>query len=65
MRWQSDTIVCYLHTTAKSFTEVLSAGMIEHGTYALIPPAHAGNWFQAAHKESKGPFSKGFWVPGT
>ena len=42
-RWQSDTILRYLHTTEKSFTEGLSAKMFEHGAYALIPPTHAGN----------------------
>ena len=24
VRWQSDIMLCYLHTTAKSFTEVLA-----------------------------------------
>ena len=42
-RWRSDTIIHYLHTTAKSFTKVLSSKMFEHGAYALIPPAHTGN----------------------
>ena len=42
-RWQSDTMLHYLHTTAKSFTKVLSSKMFEHGAYALIPPAHTGN----------------------
>ena len=41
-RWRSDTIIHYLHTTAKLFIEVLSAEMFEHGTYALIQPMHAG-----------------------
>ena len=42
-RWWSDTMLRYLHTTAKSFTEGLWAKMFKHGAYALIPPAHAGN----------------------
>ena len=42
-RWRSDTILRYLHTTEKSFTEVLSAKMFEHGAYTLIPPDHTGN----------------------
>ena len=42
-RWRSDTIICYLHTTANSFTKGLSAKMFEHGEYALIPPTHSGN----------------------
>ena len=42
-RWRSDTILHYLHTTAKSFTEGLLVKMFEHGAYALIPPTHAGN----------------------
>ena len=42
-RWLSDTIIRYLHTTAKNFTEGLLVKMFEHGAYALIPPTHAGN----------------------
>ena len=42
-RWQSDIMLCYLHTTEKSFTEGLSAKMFEHGAYTLIPLAYAGN----------------------
>ena len=42
VRWLSNTILCYLHTTAKSFTEGLLVKMFEHGAYALIPPTHAG-----------------------
>ena len=53
-------MIRYLHTTANSFTEVLWAKIFEHGAYALIPPTHAGNYFQAAVKGPQGPFSKGF-----
>ena len=42
-RWRSDTILCYLHTRANSFTKGLTANMFEHGAYALILPDHAGN----------------------
>ena len=42
-RWWRDTIIRYLHTTAKSFTEGLLVKMFEHGAYELIPPTHAGN----------------------
>ena len=42
-RWRSDKIPFYLHTTANSFTEGLSANIIENGAYVLIPPAHAVN----------------------
>ena len=42
-RWRRDTILRYLHTTETSFTEGLSTKMFEHGTYAIVPPAHAGN----------------------
>ena len=41
--WQSDTMLRYLHTTAKSFTKGLSAKMFEYGSCAFIPEAHAGN----------------------
>ena len=42
-RWQRNTMLRYLHTTEKSFTEGLSANMFEHVVYTLLPPAHAGN----------------------
>ena len=42
-RWRSDTILRYLHTTAKSFTEGLLVKMFEHGAYTLIPTTHVGN----------------------
>ena len=42
-RWRSNTMLRYLHTMENSFTKGLLAKMSEHGTYALIPPAHAGN----------------------
>ena len=40
-RWQSNTMLRYLHTIADIFTEGLSEKMFKHGAYALIPPAHA------------------------
>ena len=39
-RWHSDVILRYLHTTVKTFTEGLALRMVQHGDYALIPPAH-------------------------
>ena len=42
-RWRGNTMLCYLHTTEKSFTEGLSANMFEHGTYAIITPEHVEN----------------------
>ena len=39
-RWRSDIMLSYLHTTAKTFTEGLALHMVQHGDYALIPPAH-------------------------
>ena len=53
--WQSDTILRYFHTTAKSFTEGLSDKMFQHGAYTLIPHSRA----------LKAPFAKGFCWPGT
>ena len=29
--WRNDTMICYLHTMAKSFTKGLSAKMFDHG----------------------------------
>ena len=42
-RWRSNTIIHYLHKTAKSFTKGLSDKMFEHDAYALIPPKHSRN----------------------
>ena len=42
-RWRSNTVLCYLQTTVKSFTEGLSIKMFEHGTYVLVPPTHTRN----------------------
>ena len=39
-RWLSDVMLLYLHTTAHMFTEGLASRMVQHGDYALIPPAH-------------------------
>ena len=36
-------MLCYLHTTAKSFTEGLLANILEHDAYTLIPPSQVGN----------------------
>ena len=40
-RWRSDTMLRYLQTNSKSFTDSLSVCMLQHGNYALILPAHA------------------------
>ena len=39
-RWRSAAMLCYLHTTAETFTEGIAARMVQHGDYALIPPSH-------------------------
>ena len=39
-RWCSNVMLCYLHTTAQTFTEGLASRMVQHGYYALIPLAH-------------------------
>ena len=39
-RWRSNVMMCYLHTTAQTFTEGLASHMVQHGDYALILPAH-------------------------
>ena len=39
-RWRSNVMLRYLHTKAKTFTEGLASRMVQHGDYALIPPAH-------------------------
>ena len=40
-RWQSDTMLRYLHTTSKSSTDGLAVCLFQYGNYMLIPPAHA------------------------
>ena len=42
-RRRSDTMLCYLHTPEKHFTEGLSDNMFQHVAYTVIPPSHAGN----------------------
>ena len=39
-RGRSNIMLCYLHTTAQTFTEGLATRMVQHGDYALTPPAH-------------------------
>ena len=63
-RWWSDVMIRYLHTMANSFSKDLAIKMFQHGTYTLIPPAHDGNYFQAALTGPQGPYSKGFLEPG-
>ena len=40
-RWQSYTMLRYLHTTSKVFTDSLAIRMFQYGNYALISPEHA------------------------
>ena len=39
VRWSRDVMLSYLHTAAQTFTEGLTSHMVQHGDYALIPPA--------------------------
>ena len=38
-RWRSDEMLRYVHKTLEMFTEGLTARMVQHGDYALIPLA--------------------------
>ena len=40
-RWRSDTMLRYLHTMSKSFTDGLAFHMFQYGNYAFILPVHA------------------------
>ena len=40
-RWRSYTIIRYLHTTSKKFTDDLAVCMFQYGNYALILSEHA------------------------
>ena len=59
-RWRSNTILHYLHTTSKRFTDGLTVRMFQYGDYVLIPPAHAAGYRQAAPPDSRAPSEQGF-----
>ena len=40
-RWRRDTMLRYLHTTSKKFTDGFAVRMFQYGDYVLIPTAHA------------------------
>ena len=40
-RWRRDTMLRYLHTTSKKFTDRFAVRMFQYGDYVLIPTAHA------------------------
>ena len=58
--WWSNTMICYLHITANSFTKGLTVKMYQHGSYALISPVHAGNKCQAELRVPHAPNPKIF-----
>ena len=39
-RWRSNAMLRYLHISTQTFTAGIVACMVQHGEYALIPPAH-------------------------
>ena len=39
---RSNSILCYFHTKAQTFTEGLTVRMVQHGDYALILPSQGG-----------------------
>ena len=41
-RWRSNIMLQYLQTTVQTFASGMTARMVQHGGYALIPPAHGG-----------------------
>ena len=59
-QWKINTMICYLHMTAKSVTQGMSVHMVQHGTYALIPPAHMNLYHSAAPLRPSGHSPKGF-----
>ena len=42
-RWKSDTMISYLYTTEKSFTDGFSRPMFQHVRYTVIMTVHAGH----------------------
>ena len=41
-RWQINIMIRYLHSLDQGLILGLTAHMVQHGNYALIPPAHGG-----------------------
>ena len=39
-RWRRDKIMRYLNMNPQTFTSELAVRMVQHGDYALTPPAH-------------------------
>ena len=58
-RWRSDIILRLLHTTAHMFAEGIAERMVQHGDYALIPPAH---WGLKTPLPDSGPLLGPLWV---
>ena len=42
VRWRSNTMLIYLHSTAHTFAIGLTALMVQHRDYVPIPPAYGG-----------------------
>ena len=61
--WRSNTMIRYLHTMAKSFTEGLVVKIFQHGPYTITPPAHAEKYCHAELTGPLGPYYKGFLGP--
>ena len=40
--WWNNKTLCYLHTTAMSFTLGFTVRMLQHGDYVLIPTTRTG-----------------------
>ena len=47
-RWQSNKMLCYIHTPSKSPMYSLSFRMFQYDDYTLIPQAHDAVYHQAA-----------------
>ena len=59
-RWQSNTMLRYLHTTSKHFMDGLVVRMFPYSDYALILPAHAAVYQQVAQTDSHTTTKQGF-----
>ena len=58
--WQRNTMLRYLHTTSKKFTDGLVVCMFQYGDYALILPAHAAVYQQVAQTDYRTTTKQGF-----
>ena len=61
-RWRRDAMMYYLHTSVRSFTEVLALRMVQHWDYVLISSTHEGYHPHYLRQGISQPFFRDRWV---